>query len=226
MKELSIFVDESGDFGTYNSKYAPQYILTMVFHDQEISIDEDIKRFDYEMANLGFFNHVVHTAPLIKKEEVYCNLMPNERRTIFAKLFYFAKKLPIKYKSLIVDRKECVTEEQLKKHLTIELKRFIESNEAFLAEYEKVILYYDNGQKELASILNGVFEKSIRTFERKAEVRPYKYKLSQVADMICTLELLKYKAANNSLTSSELMIFHSARDLKKDFLKPLKAKEL
>ena len=44
--------------------------------------------------------------------------------------------------------------------------------------------------------------------------------------MICTLELLKYKAANNSLTSSELMIFHSARDLKKDFLKPLKAKEL
>ena len=26
MKELSIFVDESGDFGDYNSKYAPQYI--------------------------------------------------------------------------------------------------------------------------------------------------------------------------------------------------------
>ena len=26
MKELSIFADESGDFGDYNSKYAPQYI--------------------------------------------------------------------------------------------------------------------------------------------------------------------------------------------------------
>ena len=29
MKELSIFVDESGDFGDYNSKYAPQYIYLM-----------------------------------------------------------------------------------------------------------------------------------------------------------------------------------------------------
>ena len=33
MKELSIFVDVSGDFGKYNTKYAPQYIFTMVFPD-------------------------------------------------------------------------------------------------------------------------------------------------------------------------------------------------
>ena len=42
MKELSIFVDESVDFGDYNSKYAPQYIFSMVFHEQGKSIEEDI----------------------------------------------------------------------------------------------------------------------------------------------------------------------------------------
>ena len=33
MKELSIFVDESGDFGEYE-KHAPYYIVTMVFHSK------------------------------------------------------------------------------------------------------------------------------------------------------------------------------------------------
>ena len=37
MKEISIFIDEPGDFGEYNH-LLPYYIVTMVFHDQEIDI--------------------------------------------------------------------------------------------------------------------------------------------------------------------------------------------
>ena len=43
MKELSVFVDESGDFGEY-SFHAPFYIVTMVFHNQEIEIESKIKK--------------------------------------------------------------------------------------------------------------------------------------------------------------------------------------
>ena len=43
MKELSVFVDESGDFGEYNH-HAPYYIIAMVFHKQENSIAEDIEK--------------------------------------------------------------------------------------------------------------------------------------------------------------------------------------
>ena len=32
MKELSIFIDESGDFGSYEP-HSPFYIITMVFHE-------------------------------------------------------------------------------------------------------------------------------------------------------------------------------------------------
>ncbi len=42
MRELSIHVDESGDFGYYNSKYALYYIFTLVFHEQENDITENI----------------------------------------------------------------------------------------------------------------------------------------------------------------------------------------
>ena len=34
MAELSVFIDESGDFGPYEP-HAPYYIITLLFHDQE-----------------------------------------------------------------------------------------------------------------------------------------------------------------------------------------------
>ncbi len=226
MKELSIFLDESGDFGEYNSKFAPQYIFSMVFHEQDLPLEDDIKHFDREMANLGFFNHVVHTSPLIRKEEVYCNLSPNERRSIFTKLFFFAKSAPISYKTFVFERKDCKGEGELKDKISVTMERFLADNLSYFSAFDKVKLYYDNGQKELASVMIGVLNKNIRSFERKEEVKPYKYKLLQVADMLCTLALLEIKAEHNALTESEKSIFHSVRDLKKDFLKKIKAKEL
>lgn len=226
MAELSIFVDESGDFGEYSSKYAPQYIFSMVFHDQNFSIQDEIKNLDREMANLGYFNHVVHTSPLIRKEEVYCNLSPNERRAIFSKLFFFTRKIPIKYKSFVFERKECINEDELKKKIQVALERFISENLIYFSSFDKVILYYDNGQKQLSSVLNDMLEQHLVSFERKPKANPYKYKLLQVADMICTLELLRIKAEHNNLSKSEINIFHSVRDLKKDFLKKLNGKEL
>ena len=37
MKELSVFVDESGDFGEYDHR-APFYIISLVLHDQDSPI--------------------------------------------------------------------------------------------------------------------------------------------------------------------------------------------
>ena len=43
MKELSIFIDESGDFGVY-SHHSPYYIITMVFHDQNSDIQPAVEK--------------------------------------------------------------------------------------------------------------------------------------------------------------------------------------
>ena len=85
MREISIFVDESGDFGEYE-KHSPYYIVTMVFHDQSKDIRQDIIKLDRELKNLGYNNPVIHTEPLIRKEEDYTNMQPNERRAILSRL--------------------------------------------------------------------------------------------------------------------------------------------
>lgn len=52
MKELSIFIDESGDFGSY-SHHSPWYIVTMVFHNQDINIDEPVQYLENQLEQLN-----------------------------------------------------------------------------------------------------------------------------------------------------------------------------
>ncbi|HBE10357.1 MAG TPA: hypothetical protein DCY81_07470 [Lachnospiraceae bacterium] len=52
-KMLSIFIDESGDFGEYDHK-APYYMVAMVLHDQQVDISSEINSLDLKMADLGF----------------------------------------------------------------------------------------------------------------------------------------------------------------------------
>ena len=105
-----------------------------------------------------------------------------------------------------------------------DISAFIRDNLAYFQGYEKVILYYDNGQHELNRILNTVLATQLTDYDVR-KVLPSDYRLFQVADLICTLELLKIKAESGQLSKSEERMFHSKRELKKDFLKGIRKKE-
>ena len=96
MKELSIFVDESGDFGEYNY-HSPYYIITMVFHNQAVDISKEIakckkvqqisilnakreeeviqknlsylKNKEYRFVLEGFFRNLMNLSKLIQNEQ-------------------------------------------------------------------------------------------------------------------------------------------------------------
>lgn len=55
MKELSIFIDESGDFGEY-LPHAPYYIISMVMHDQQYPIDGIVNKLNDELKFFGNVN--------------------------------------------------------------------------------------------------------------------------------------------------------------------------
>lgn len=62
MKEkiLSIFIDESGDFGRYDSKN-PYYYVSLILHDQSINISENIENLEQHLKKIGYPNHAIHT---------------------------------------------------------------------------------------------------------------------------------------------------------------------
>ena len=223
-KILSVFIDESGDFGSYEI-HSPYYLITMVLHDQKKNITENINNFDFHLQNLGYYNHAVHTGPLIRRESVYSDELMEDRKRLFNALFHFARKLDFCYTCIKLKKIECPDVITMTSKLSKNLSEVLRNKELFWNDFDKVIIYYDNGQIELTKILTSVFSTLYSHVEFR-KVKPVDYRLFQVADLICTLELLEEKANNNSFTRSEKDFFQSVRDFKKNYLKPIKQKLL
>ena len=82
MSELSIFIDESGDFGQYDYR-APYYIISMVFHDQALDLSDEIRKLEYGLSNLNLENHCIHAGLIIRAEEEYHYMDMSDRRKVF-----------------------------------------------------------------------------------------------------------------------------------------------
>jgi len=224
MKELSIFIDESGDFGELKERPS-YYLVTMVFHDQAISIEDDIRRIDNSIKSSGYDIEYIHTGPVIRRESVFENYSLDDRRKLLYKILNFYNKCQIKHDTVVVNRKEAPDKITLSGRLAKEIKTIIIKNQAYFNSFDKIIVYYDNGQSELSSILNAVFSLLFNSVEfRKAE--PQKYRLLQVADFICSMELLKIKREEKRLSKSESQFFYKPQELKKTFISSINKKRL
>lgn len=223
VSELSIFVDESGDFGDY-AKHSPYYVLTMVFHDQSVDISRQIRILDENLNNMGYGDIAIHTEPLIRREEIYENVEPNKRRSLFTKLYYFVLHCDIKYKSFIYEKIHYEDDMKLEARMAKDFSFFLRNHLDFFLGFDKVIVYYDNGQRPISKMLNAVMATELNDYEMR-KVRPVDYRLFQAADLFCTLTLLQQRYDTNKLTRSDMLLFHSRNDLRKDFLKRIKDKE-
>jgi hypothetical protein len=94
--ELSVFVDESGDFGP-DSDY---YVLALVLHDQSQSIAGPTARLAEELAVSGLNTKwAIHTGAAIRGEDVYRGIPFRERKREFNRLFAFARRVvPAQYR--------------------------------------------------------------------------------------------------------------------------------
>lgn len=223
MHELSSFVDESGDFGEY-AKHSPYYVVTMVFHDQDIDLSRQLNNLNAALNNWGYENVAIHTEPLIRREEIYKNVEPNERRALFTKLYYFVLHSDIKYKTFLYRKIQFEDEMKLEAKMAKDFSSFLRNHREFFQNFEKIIVYYDNGQRQITRMLNAVMATELTDFEMR-KVHPVNYRLFQAADLICTLTLLQQRYDENKLTRSDMLLFHSRNDLRKDFLKRIKEKE-
>lgn len=224
MKELSVFIDESGDFGEIK-KLPSYYLVTFVLHNQNNSIEEQVIKLEEGIRRSGVNVEYIHTGPVIRREEIFARYSIDERRKLLYKMLNFVNECPISYLTVIVDRKEATDKISLSGKLARAINKVMCRHIEFFLDFDKIIVYYDNGQVELSSILNAVFSIQFINVEfRKAE--PQKYRLLQAADFICSMELLKIKRNEKRLSKSEEHFFYKPQELKKTFLKSVEKKKL
>ena len=223
MGELSIFIDESGDFGAYDY-HSPYYIITMVFHEQSSDISAPISKLEQDLRVRGFPNHCIHTGPIIRRENEYEYLSIEERRRILNCMITFIKHTNIRYRCVHIEKKHIEDSVQAVAKLSRQISMFIKGHYNDFLDFEKVKIYYDNGQVELTKLLVSVFTILLPRVEMR-KVLPSDYRLFQAADMLCSMELIRLKIAASTVSSSEVEFFGNIRDLKKNYLKPLEKLE-
>lgn len=224
MSELSVFIDESGDFGECHTQPA-NYLVTFVFHDQSQDITPNIKHLEESVHNAGFQIDYIHTGPVIRREEIFDAYTIDERRKLIYKMLNFVVASPITHLTVCIDRKQAQDKVALSGKLARAIGAAISEHIDYFNSFDRILVYYDNGQNELSSILNAVFSLMFSNVEfRKAE--PQKYRLLQAADFICTVELLKIKQMEHRLSKSEEKFFYKPQELKKTFFKSVAKKHI
>lgn len=200
-------------------------MVTFVFHNQDNDIEEQVSKLNESVRASGFNVEYIHTGPVIRREEVFQRYSIDERRKLLYKMLNFVNSCPISYLTVVIDRKEATDKIALSGKLAKIINRAISEHIEFFSDFDKIIVYYDNGQVELSTILNAVFSIQFSNVEfRKAE--PQKYRLLQSADFICSMELLRIKRDEKRLSKSEEHFFYKPQELKKTFLKSIEKKKL
>ena len=223
MSELSIFIDESGDFGPYEY-HSPYYIISMIFHNQDNSISKPVQVLSEQLSSIGYANLCIHSGPIIRRENEFEYESIIIRRKIFNYALSFIKHADLKYKCFSIEKKHIKDPVEAVGRLSKQISTFIREHYDVFLSFDTVKIYYDNGQVEVSKLLNTVFNALLPNIEIK-KIIPSDYRLFQAADFICSMELVRLKIEFGSLSASEMKFFGNLRDLKKNYLKPLRKKE-
>ena len=225
-KEISVFVDESGSYDL-NANSSRFYIVCMVFHDQADLIGDEIDRLNEFLRNKKLpEDHPIHAGPLIRMEEPYRHMRRSERRAIFSALLAFLRRSNITYKCFSIDKRYIDSELTFHDALLQCLVSHLVARKDEFNHYDRIKIYYDNGQAAVTSILREAFAIYASKCEFVSKVTSSKYKLFQVADMICAIELARVKLLHiGHISDAEKDFFMGIGNFRKNYLKPILRKE-
>ena len=224
VKEISVFVDESGSFSPAEADpCSPYYLLCMVFHNQSDDILPEIDNLNSALVGMGLpLNHAVHAGPLIRREDEYAMMPRQVRIGIFRRMMVFIQKSSFTYKCFKLYKPYNTKKNAIHDVLLQDLVGFLMRHNDDFNGCAHIKIYYDNGQAQVTSLLKEAFAIYSSKVEFVSGVSPSRYRLFQAADVICTLELVKTKLMERGImTESESRFFGGEKNFRKNYLKPL-----
>lgn len=210
IKRLNIFIDESGDFG-FTDGSSDLYAISFTLHESDNSIENELNYLN-ESLNKQNYDGMLHLAYLIAKRDDYANFTLEQRQKIFWTIFNFTRKIPIKLKTIILDKRYMNNKSQLNKAIFSEISKFVNDNQKYFDIFNKIVIYYDNGQETLGTILDIIFVADDR-IERRIEFDHKNKRLFQVSDMLTFIDKLDYKFHNNMVFTKAEKYFFSNKEI-------------
>lgn len=224
MRELSIFCDESGGMDGI-SKYR---IVALVFHEQSDQISEAIARYESDLLNKGLEDIPFHASPLMYGKQPYRTIDLPSRRKMFASFSYFQTKLPFTYAVFSYKRNEFQNESEYIARLRKDLVVSLSNNLDYFQSFDTIKIYYDGGQPTITKALHDALEYELaKQALLYKDASPKDYRLSQVADYICAIELAALKFDAHEITATDEAFFGlSTVTFKRNYLAKIRKKRI
>lgn len=165
---------------------------------------------------------MIHMADLTMKREDYKNFNIAKRKSIFNAIYNFSRKIPIKYQTIIIDKKYTDNTRVLKQKLSSEINKMIKVHESYFEKFDQIVIYYDNGQETLGTILDSIFLR-FDGFEHRIVFDHKEKRLFQVSDMLTYIDKYDYKYKNKMEFTKGEKYFFTTADIRK-ILKELNKK--
>lgn len=156
---------------------------------------------------------MIHLAYLVAKRGDYSHFDFERRKSIFWAIFYFSNRVKVRIRTVIVDKRYINKKMQLNMTLAREIGKFINENQEYINFFDKVVIYYDNGQETLATILDTLFATNPKV-ERIIDFDHKKKRLFQVSDMLTVIDKLEYKRKNNIPFTKNEEYFFRGKDFR------------
>ncbi|WP_144744501.1 DUF3800 domain-containing protein [Enorma burkinafasonensis] len=223
MRELSIFIDESGDVGSCSD----YYLVGFVFHDQSVDISTSISRYRQALSDAGLIERTFHFTPVVRGHEQYDQIDLSMRKSYFMRFQVFVEKTPFRYMVLRYRKREFSSEYALAERIERELVSFIREQVEFFFGYDCVKIYYDNGQQTVKRAVHRAVHTCLSSnaaIYRNA--MPKDYFMSRVADYVCGIELAALRYDRHMDSPTDHRFFGDKRCFTKNYLKKIRRKQL
>lgn len=222
IKRLNIFIDESGDFGFADGS-SELYGVSFTIHESNDSITNDLEYLNNRLKKANY-DGMIHLADLVAKRGDYSHFYLKQRKDIFWSIFYFSKRVKVKIHTIIVDKRFKNNKSQLNRELAVEINNFFEVIKDYMNEFDKVVIYYDNGQEALGAIVDTLLI-TRSNVEHRIEFNHKEKRLFQVSDMLTFVDKIVYKHDHNMTLTKAEKYFFSVKDIL-GIVRQLKSKRL
>ena len=196
-------------------------------HDQSESIADSIAAYEGALRAKGLPDIPFHASPLMNGKDQYLGLDLRTRKMMLGSFRVFFRHMPVKYHTFAYATKQFASLDKLAGAMRRDIVNFLFDNLAELQSYDMVKVYYDNGQ----DIVKQALDRSVGKVLSKGVVRRRKtsmtdYRLEQVADYLCTIELVlvKYETKENGETYNKF--FGGIGSFKRNWLKQARSKRV
>lgn len=220
VRELSVFIDESGDLGEM-SRY---YLVSFVFHDQANDINGCVAKYEASLRERDLRIVPMHVGPLINGNDDYRDLDKTTRARMLSAFRVFTQNLPFGYRCIAYRKSELGKNvDRFPQRMERDVTSIINTNLPYLQTFDSVKIYYDNGQSQVTAIVHNAFEKTLSKIALVyRNANPAQFHLLQVADYICTLELTEIKYQHHEETATDKIFFGTHTTFRKNFLRRLR----